>query len=202
MKTCALTGSALVLALAATTSQAADVYATTVENASQGLTKGGGLVPVVRSNPLSALGAPSFAGAGTYYSLGFGGSITLGFGTYFSDYVRVWETTYGNIANHPESADVFVGVGTDALSATYYNVGSVQNIASGGQMSLAGVNGLSGRTTYNFVRIVDTSNSPLLPNTADGFDVDAVAVGPIPAPGSLALLGAAGLLAARRRRNG
>lgn len=198
--TCACVGAALVAGGLVSTASGTITYGLTVEDFLQGQNKGGGNVAPVRSNPASALGAPQFGGAGTYFSLGFGGHLTLGFGGEFGTSVTVWETTYGNIANHPEQADVFVGWGATAQTATYWFVGTVFNIADGIPMSLDPTNLVSGRSTYNYVKIVDTSNSPLLPLDADGFDVDGVAVGPVPAPASLALLLAAGLTGVRRRR--
>ena len=113
----------------------------------------------------------------------------------------VWETTVGNIANHPEKADVFVGYGASAETAEFWFVDTVFNTADGIPLSLAPVGAVSGRSTYNFVRIVDTSNPAALPELADGFDVDAVAVHlVIPAPASAALLATAGLVGVRRRR--
>lgn len=201
MKIRVFTGCALALGIASSIAQA-DTYAFTVEQANQGLQKGGAPVIAPRSNPGNTLGAPEGVSAGQFYSLGFGGSIVLGFGGDFGTHVTVWEATQGNIANHPESASVLVGWGASAATATFQLVGSLTNLESPKTFNLAATNAITGRTTYSYVKIVDTSdiNSPLLPSTADGFDVDAVSVGPVPAPGSLALLAAAGIAGSRRRR--
>ena len=196
MKTRVYAGMALALALAS--GAAAQDYAFTVEAVSQGTTNAANNAPVgpSRSNPNNALGAPN----DLFFSLGMGGSMVLGFGGEFQTSVTVWETTTGNIANHPEQADVFVGFGPTPGTAQYWLLGSVSNLADGIPMPLGPVNAVSGRTTYNYVRIVDTSNPAALPELADGFDVDAVAVVLVPAPGSMALLATAGLVGLRRRR--
>src|SRR3954470_16320207 len=60
-------------------------WADFVVAANQGKTADGGAVPAARSNPQNAVGpaeapaGPDPAPANTFYSLGFGGSITLGF---------------------------------------------------------------------------------------------------------------------------
>lgn len=198
MKMRALVG---VAALAMTAGLAqGQTYAFTIEQVNQTLQNGGGPIAPSRSNPSSALGAPQGVGTGTFFSLGFGGSMVLGFGGPFGSYVTVWEATQGNIANHPESANVYVGWGASAATATYQFIGSIDNIDSPKTFDLTPVNVITGRSTYDYVRIFDTSNPLLLPNNADGFDVEAVAVGPIPAPGTIALLAAAGLVGTRRRR--
>lgn len=198
MKIRALSGG-VALALAASAASA-DTFAFTVEQFHQTVQNGGGPVAPARSNPNSALGPPQGVAAGTYFSPGMGGFIVLGFGGEFGSYVRVWEATQGNIGNHPETADVFVGWGGPAASATYQLIGSMSNLESPKTFDLAATNAITGRTTYSYVKIVDTSNGLLLPNTADGFDIEAVAVGPVPAPGSIGLLAAAGLTGSRRRR--
>jgi len=175
-------------------------YAFTVEGVNQGLQNSGGPVAPSRSNPLAALGAPQGLGTGNFFSLGFGGDLTLGFGGAFGTSVTIWEVTQGNIALYPEDAQVYVGWGASAASATYQLVGAVNNLESPKTFDLTATNLITGRTTYDFVKVLDTSNPLLVPSNADGFDVDAVAVGPIPAPGTVALLAAAGLIGARRRR--
>ncbi len=201
MKIRVLTGAAIALATTAGVAHA-DTFATSVELVQQGLQKGGNVVRPQRSNPLNALGAPEGVAANSFYALGFGGYIVLGFGGEFGSTITVSEATMGNVANHPETADIFVGWGASAATATYQLVSAMSNLASPSTFDLAATNDLTGRTTYSFVKIVDTTdiNSPLLNTSADGFDVDGVSVGAVPAPGSVALLGAAGLLARRRRR--
>ncbi|MEZ6235705.1 MAG: PEP-CTERM sorting domain-containing protein [Phycisphaerales bacterium] len=196
MKTRVYAGMALALALAS--GAAAQDFAFTVEAVNQGTTNAANHAPVgpSRSNPANALGAPN----DLFFSLGMGGSMVLGFGGDFGTSVTVWETTTGNIANHPEQADIFVGYGASPGTAQFWFVDTVFNNADGIPLSLGAVNAVSGRTTYNFVRIVDTSNPAALPELADGFDVDSVAVVLVPAPGSAALLAAAGLVGLRRRR--
>jgi hypothetical protein len=188
------------LASLAGAARAVDTFAFTVEQTSQGLTNVGGPVASNRSNPAWTLGAPDGGPLGTFYSLGFGGSMTLSFGGPFGDHVTVWEVTYGSIPDYPESVGVYVGAGATAGTATYWHVGDLLNLNSGTPMSLATVNGVSGLTQYDFVRLIDISAPGAVPIGGDGFDVDAVGVGPVPTPGSAALLAMAGLIGPRKRR--
>jgi hypothetical protein len=180
--------------------RAVDTFAFTVEQVSQGLTNTGGPVASNRSNLAAPLGAPDGGALGTFYSLGFGGSMTLSFGGPFGGHVTVWEVTYGNIPEYPESVGVYVGAGATAGTATYWHVGDLLNLNSGTPMSLAAVGGVSGLTSYDYVRLVDISSPGAVPIGGDGFDLDAVGVGPVPTPGTAALLAAAGLIGPRRRR--
>lgn len=188
------------LACLAGAARAVDTFAFTVQQTSQGLTNVGGPVAPNRSNPAWTLGAPDGGPLGTFYSLGFGGSMALSFGGPFGGHVTVWETTYGNVPEYPESVAVYVGAGPSAVAATYWHVGDLLNLNSGTPMSLAAVNGVSGLSAYDFVRLVDISNPAAVPIGGDGFDVDAVGVGPVPTPGSAVLLAMAGLLGPRMRR--
>lgn len=198
MKMRALMG---VAALAMTAGMAqGQTFAFTVEDVDQGQSNTGGSIAHTRSDPLSALGAPQGLGVGTFFSLGFGGHLTLAFNGPFGGSVTIWECTQGNIAEYPETAEIYVGWGASAATATYQLVGSTLNLNSPETFDLTATNLLTGRTSYDFVKILDTSNPNAVPKGADGYDVDAVAVGPIPAPGTIALLAAAGLVGTRRRR--
>jgi len=191
--------SAIVAAVCASTN-AAFIYATDVEDFSQGMQRNGLPVDGSRSNPLMALYAPQNNDTMNIVSLGMNGSLTLSFGQPFTGPAILIETTYGNAAGHPEAAEVFVGVGADWSTALYYSIGIVQNTADGAPLSLAGANLLSGTTVYNFVRIVDRTLTLTSNASTDGFDVDGVGVTPIPAPGAALAFGLAGLVAIRRRR--
>lgn len=86
-------GMALAATLAAPHAAAAPVFATSVASAdSTGLTKNGASIAAARLNGNNALGAPD----GSFYSLGFGGSITLDFGTLIGEgLLEVFEVTNG-----------------------------------------------------------------------------------------------------------
>src|SRR5258708_3386786 len=69
-------------------------WADTVVTTAQGLRNDGSAVPLVRSDPTAALGVAEQTNAdGTFYSLGFGGSITLGFVNGISGGSMVFEST-------------------------------------------------------------------------------------------------------------
>lgn len=191
--------SAIVAAVCASTN-AAFIYATDVENFSQGMQRNGTPVDGPRSNALLALGAPQGNDTVNFVSLGMNGSLTVSFDQPFTGSAILVETTYGNAAGHPEAAEVFVGVGADWSTALYYSVGIVQNTSDGAPLSLAGANLLSGTTVYNFVRIVDRTLTLQSNASTDGFDVDGIGVTPIPAPAAAVAFGFAGLVGLRRRR--
>ncbi|MBI4080393.1 MAG: hypothetical protein HY430_01330 [Candidatus Levybacteria bacterium] len=137
-------------------------WADTVSATSQGLTKGGGAVPAIRSDPTSALGvAENNTTDGNFYSLGFGGSITLGFDNGISSGVIVVEAT--NPGYPAEKAKVEVS--EDGVS--FVDAGTV---TQDGQVDKP-----AGITCARYVRITDTSNpDDFAEATADAYDVDGV----------------------------
>lgn len=200
MHTLAIATAALATVLAST-AQAGLVYASHVEQFSQGLKRNGSSVDPSRSDPSKALFSPQGNDTMNFVSLGMNGSLILSFGSKFATSVSVTETTYGNAAGHPESAQIYVGVGAFWNTATWYLVGSVLNTADGSPMSLAAVNGISGTDAYDFLKIKDTTLSLSSTASLDGFDVDGVSTfAVVPAPGAFALMGLAGIIGGRRRR--
>lgn len=142
-----------------------------------------------RGNAENALGAHD----GSFFEIGFGSYIDLTFGTLFDTSVTVFEITFGNVLNWPESAQIFVGDGVD-----FQLIASIGNDdAQGG-----GVFPIAFAGTFDTVRIKDTS--PTRGLTTGGFDVDAVRVTPVPLPAALPLLGAGlavlGFVGWRRRQ--
>lgn len=164
---------------AAAASHAAPIYATSVIDYTPGYFK---KVEAGRSNADAALGAED----GSFVSLGFGGSIVLGFSQPFRAIGNVFEVTFNNKSRHKESADIF----GSADGVVWVLLASLKNHIST-SFSAAGI--------FTQLKIVDTSNK----NGAsfDGFDVDAVSVSPVPVPAAGLLLagGLFGLGALRRR---
>lgn len=148
-------------------------WADTVTSFSQGLRKNGTPVLANRSNPNTALGPAQTTGAqfdstvtvGTFVSLGFGGTITLGFNE--------------PIANGPGS-DIAIYEVTGGTSSPAERVrveASVDGVAwtllAGGVTRDANVN-LGSLQIANYVRLTDVSNPSPFEDTADGYDLDAV----------------------------
>lgn len=184
-------GLATGLLFATAVSASAITWATSVETTTAGA--GFGTDPA-RSMTANALGAPD----GAFYSPGIGGSITVSFGTQFVEPGAVYEVTLGNPGGWPESADIYVSNSlADLLGGGV--VASVGNAAaaSGATFNFAGV--------WTYMTLVDTSNPAVSGEhvglVADGFDLDAIGVTPVPVPASALLLGAAlaGLGVARRK---
>jgi len=154
---------ALLFVSGATPAFAATANATSVESYTQGLTKGGAAIDPSRDNPNEALGAPD----GAFVSLGYGGELILGFNQNMSGSLAlsVFETTFSNYPE--ETANVFV---SENAGGPWTSVGTASN-----------ENGLEdGKTIFavgqcfQYVRILDTTDSGPHNNSSDGFDVDAV----------------------------
>lgn len=137
-------------------------WADSVVSSSQGLMKNGVSVPGIRSDASQALGvAEDTTIEGTFYSLGFGGSITLSFDNTVSGGVIAVEATNPGYPN--ETAQVEVS----ADGSTWVTAGS---ITTDGQVSMP-----SQVPCAKYVRITDTSNpEQFAEDTADGYDVDGV----------------------------
>lgn len=140
----------------------------------QGLRKNGTPVLAGRSDPNTAVGAPDWvSGTGTnFYSLGFGGKITLSFTGYVNnvsgDDLKIHEATNGV---YPEES-VSVEVSQDGLNWFALSEEGT-NTSPGG---ITGVDfGSTGLAWIKFVRLTDTSNpADFSQADADGFDVDAI----------------------------
>ena len=103
------------------------ITAAVVRETEQGPAENGTSVASVRSNPESALGGyDGDTSEGTFYSLGFGGSIVVEMPYYISGDVTIYETTWGG---YPlETAAISVWTGTEWL-----HVGDASNnYGSGG----------------------------------------------------------------------
>lgn len=137
-------------------------WADSVLSSSQGLTKGGAPVPASRSNPSSALGvAEDNTIEGNFYSLGFGGTISLGFDNGISSGVILVEAT------NPGYPSEKVKVEISENGTTWVNAGEITQDGS--------VNKPSSIVCAKYVRITDISNpSDFTDETADAYDVDGV----------------------------
>jgi hypothetical protein len=165
----------------AASADGAGPWADSVVSSSQGLTKGGSPVSTARSNPQAAVGvAENTIAEGTFFSLGFGGNIVLGFDNLISGGVITVEST--NPGGYPpETARVELS----ANGSTWYSAGS---ITQSGQVTMP-----QGLACAKYARITDTSDPSIFESTADGYDVDGVqAVGqpciiptPTPTPGCI-----------------
>lgn len=138
-----------------------------VEN-NLGLRKDGSPVASTRSDPNNALGpADSPQPTINFYSLGFGGDITLGFENYICNDagvdIKPDEVTWGS--GYPEE-DADVEVSQDG--STWFDVGTVNNQGTT-TVDLPG-------TLYwvQYVKLTDTTDPGPLPSDADGYDLDAV----------------------------
>jgi hypothetical protein len=136
-------------------------WADNVVATNQGTRQDGSAVLAIRSDPTSAVGvAENTTTDGTFYSLGFGGDITLGFDNGISSGVIVVEAT-----NNPypdETAKVEV-----SPDNTTWTVAG--NVAEDGTVTVPQRVGC-----VNYVRVTDTSDKTQYESTADGYDVDGV----------------------------
>ncbi|MFC3169437.1 VPLPA-CTERM sorting domain-containing protein [Paracoccus fontiphilus] len=146
-----------------------------------------------RSIKENALGSPD----GKFYSLGLGGSLTLGFkdAPFHTADVSVFEITFGGGlgSGHREAADIYA---VDSKSNTQWFLGTLDNVSGNNT-----VRGSAG--SFDQIRLVDVSKSFFEGTRSDdGFDVDSVAIAPVPVPaaGMLLLAGLGGFAALRRRK--
>jgi hypothetical protein len=162
-------------------------YATTVVSTNQGKTATGADVPAARSNAEFALGEPkpSIVGTINFYSLGFGGDITLKFDYPVAngpgDDIRVGEVTWNfSCGQYPELADVFAS--QDGVNFVYL-----------GQTCQGGTFDLGPLSWAQYIKIVDASDVSQFPFNigSDGYDVSGVEClnGAEPNPGDDGLVG-------------
>ncbi len=146
-------------------------YATEVVSYTQGSALNGGDVAFERTNPEQALGEPERTDAIVFVSLGYGGSLTLGFDGSVANIVgndlEVVETTFGNnsCATYPEFADVYV-------SQNGVNFFFVKTVCrADGFVDISDAEGTPELEFINYVRIDNNDDQS---NTPDAFDVDGV----------------------------
>lgn len=193
-------GGAVLTSVLGASASAGMIHATSVEYFDQWDRKDGNSVASGRSNPLAALGAPQDNDTMNFVSLGFGGTLILGFDQQFGgEFAYVTETTYGNPSGHPERVQVWVGAGSTWDSADWFLATELGNHEDDSPISLSGIGG----GVFDFMRLTDVTDPSAHGGSADGFDVDGVTVQTIPTPGAAVLAGlglAFGGLSRRRWR--
>jgi hypothetical protein len=134
----------------------------------QGVRSNGGALATNRTDSDQALGAPEGIDQMVFVTLGYGGSITLGFdgavANLDGDDIQVIETSYGNpgCAAYPEYANVYVSQnGVDFVFAE-----TVCKSDNGVDISAAG--------DFDYITVVKIVNADSLTTSPDGFDLDGV----------------------------
>jgi hypothetical protein len=147
-------------------------WADSIVSSSQGMTKNGGAIPADRSAPTNALGVAESGGAAvdptadpvTFFSLGFGGSVTLGFnnaiGNGPGNDLQVYEVTIGNYPDEKVKVEASEdGSSWTVLSASVNRDGGVD---------------LGNLQCVKYIRLTDVSPASQFEDSADGYDLDGV----------------------------
>ena len=139
-----------------------------------------------RTDSNNALGEPD----GNFLSIGLGGIAAFDFGVSFDATAIVFETTWGNRDNYPEYANVYVGDTFSLDPGDYTFVGLIRNDVDQIMIDLTGTPG----NPFQYVLVQDATEqyggfTQFSGNPADGFDIDAVAVAPVPEPATVLLFG-------------
>ena len=146
--------------------------ATQVINYTAGLRKNGTAITGARSNPSNALGLPEGTNAVNFVALGFGGSLVLKFDYVIFDNplttdIRITETSFGNPSCAAYGEKAMVEGSLDGINwITLTN----EDLCLDGEVDInnAGV--------IQYVRITDRSASSSFSGSADGYDVDGLAI--------------------------
>lgn len=137
-------------------------WADSITSFHQGLMKNGLAVPVIRSDPTTALGVAINTNVdGTFVALGFGGNLVLGFTHGISSGAMVFEAT---INPYPDEK-AKIEMSADGIN--WVNAGTITETAT--------VNQPAAITCAKYVRITDVSDPSIFSDaTADGYDVEGV----------------------------
>lgn len=142
-------------------------FATSVIEYSPALRKNGTPIAASRTNPEMALGVPQGTDVVNFVSLGFGGTLILGF-----DFVKFnqpgWdlqlvETTFGNPTCEGYSEKVLVEVSKDLLTWDF-----VEAICLDGYVDVQSTD------WFQYVKLTDRSPASQFSGSADGYDVDGI----------------------------
>lgn len=144
-----------------------------------------------RLNTNNALGITD----GSFYSLGLGGDLTVGFAQSLfttAQNIRLVETTFGSIprTSHFEAVDVW-----SVLAGVETFLGTITNLGGGGEVRSV--------APFEYIKLVDVTRREFdVSASLDGFDMDSVSIAaiPLPATGILLLAGLGGMAAIRRRK--
>ncbi|WP_374303245.1 VPLPA-CTERM sorting domain-containing protein [Paracoccus sp. (in: a-proteobacteria)] len=133
----------------------------------------------------------------TFYSLGLGGSVTLGFGTDFkAGDVSVYEITFTRPTSTDKHYEAFELI---ALDANKNATGFSTVISNKNEFSSFRID-----SGFTYLKLVDVTKREFQTGTTsyDGADIGMVSIAavPVPAAGVLMLAGLGGLAALRRRR--
>jgi len=148
-----------------------DCVAYSVIEFTQGLQKNGQPVVADRSNPEKALGAPTNNAPGEFVSLGFGGSIVLGFEYPIingeGNDIAVKETSFGNpdCGSWPEKV---IAYAWDAANETWVALNGGVAVCRDAEFELGSLE------STTMIKLVDATNPASFGGNADGYDVDAV----------------------------
>jgi hypothetical protein len=150
------------------TPEQGDCYAADVLEYVEGSSYSGGSIAVVRTDPSQALGEPEEIDQLVFVSLGYGGSLTLGFDGAVPNEdgpdLEIVETTYNNTScnSYPEYADVYVsqdGINFE-FAKTVCRSDRLVDISDAG--------------SFEWILAVKIVNNNALSATPDAFDVDGV----------------------------
>ncbi|MFS4436782.1 PEP-CTERM sorting domain-containing protein [Paracoccaceae bacterium GXU_MW_L88] len=209
-------GAAAAVALSVAAQASAAVYATNVEAVDLGY-----VTDATRTDANNALGAPDdkFLSLGVAKNGMANGAVVLSFDNQMFDTGTVYEVTFNcndvgadGCADYSEHANVYFGndpfewdgtAGTlgDYLANNFSLAGVVGNADAQGGVSVTRIDG-----PFKYIGIVNNTiggDAYFGPN-ADGFDVNAVSISPVPVPAALPLLGLGILglgMVSRRRRD-
>lgn len=187
----------LVLAVSAAGANAATYYANDLVEVKAGTCTGSaaGCAANDRQNVNNAVDEDETS----FYSLGFGGEITLGFALpTLTGSLSVFEITFNRGSGDAEAAEIYsVLAGVETLLGTITNVIGQHTILTS--------------TAFEYIKLKDVTKALFPQSTSyDGFDVGAIKIDvddieiaavPLPAAGALLLAGLGSLAALRRRRN-
>ncbi|MCA1751539.1 MAG: T9SS type A sorting domain-containing protein [Flavobacteriales bacterium] len=146
-----------------------DCYASELVEYVEGITSDGGSIDAVRTDPTEALGEPERTDSYVFTTLGYGGSLTLGFNGAVpngeGDDIEVVETSFNtpDCATYPEFADIYLSQdGENFLYATTICKGN------------AFIDIDDANPDWEFITYVKIVNNNELTTTPDGYDVDGV----------------------------
>jgi len=151
------------------TPEPGECNATEVLEYIEGVRNNGGAIAENRTDATQALGAPEGIDQLVFVTLGYGGSITLGFDgavpNFDGDDLEIVETSFGNpgCASYPEYANVYVSQnGVDFFFAeTVCKSDNTVDISAAGQ-------------GFDYITLVKIVNTDSLTSTPDAYDLDGV----------------------------